>query len=59
MSKYDTVFLELANNLSKLSYANRKKVGALIVKDNSIIADGYNGTPAGYSNECEDTNGNT
>ncbi len=59
MSKYDTVFLELASNLSKLSYANRKKVGALIVKDNSIISDGYNGTPAGYSNDCEDTSGNT
>lgn len=59
MSKYDTVFLELAKSLSNLSYANRKKVGALIVKDNSIIADGYNGTPAGYSNNCEDINGNT
>jgi len=59
MSKYDKVFLELAYNLSRLSWAKRKKVGALIVKDNSIIADGYNGTPAGYSNECEDSDGNT
>jgi dCMP deaminase len=58
-NKYDAVYLELADNLSVLSYANRKKVGALIVKDNSIIADGYNGTPAGYSNDCEDENGNT
>jgi dCMP deaminase len=58
-NKYDIVFLELADSLSKLSYANRKKVGALIVKDNSIIADGYNGTPAGYCNDCEDENGNT
>ena len=59
MSKYDSIFLELAESLSKMSYAKRKKVGALIVKDNSIIADGYNGTPAGYSNDCEDINGNT
>ena len=59
MSKYDTVFLDLAKSLSNLSYAKRKKVGALIVKNNSIIADGYNGTPAGYSNECEDANENT
>tara|TARA_B110001450_G_scaffold42652_1_gene38973 strand:- start:74671 stop:75093 length:423 start_codon:yes stop_codon:yes gene_type:complete len=58
-SKYDIVFLELADSLSKLSYAKKKKVGALIVKDNSIIADGYNGTPAGYYNDCEDENGNT
>lgn len=59
MSKYDAVFLELAESLARLSYAKRKKVGALIVKDNSIIADGYNGTPVGYSNECEDADGNT
>ena len=59
MSKYDTVFLELANNLSKLSYANRKKVGAIIVKDTMIISDGYNGTPTGFDNECEDAEGNT
>lgn len=59
MSKYDTIFLQIANEMSKLSYANRKKVGALIVKNNSIISDGYNGTPVGYSNDCEDENGQT
>jgi dCMP deaminase len=44
----------MAESWSQLSHANRKKVGALIVKDNSIISDGYNGTPAGFENECEE-----
>ena len=42
-----------------MSYANKKKVGAVIVKENSIISDGYNGTPIGYDNYCEDTSGKT
>tara|TARA_B110001450_G_scaffold146406_1_gene136825 strand:+ start:9382 stop:9792 length:411 start_codon:yes stop_codon:yes gene_type:complete len=58
-NKYDHVYLELANNLSKMSYANKKKVGAVIVKDNYIMSYGYNGTPAGYTNDCEDENGKT
>ena len=45
--------MAMAEELSKLSYANRKKVGCLIVKDTQIIAEGYNGTPKGFSNECE------
>lgn len=44
-----------ANN----SYCKRRKVGALIVKDNMIISDGYNGTPSGFENVCEDENGVT
>lgn len=59
MSKYDSLFLKVAKSFSEMSYANRKKVGAVIVKDNSIISDGYNGTPIGYSNECEDCEGKT
>ena len=59
MSKYDLHFLEIAKVYARLSHAKRKQVGAVIVKDNSIISDGYNGTPRGYSNECEDSNGNT
>lgn len=59
MSKYDLHFIEMAKLYAKLSYAKRKQVGAVIVKDNSIISDGYNGTPRGYSNECEDSEGNT
>lgn len=39
---------------SKLSYARRRKVGCLIVKNNQIISDGYNGTPKGFDNNCED-----
>ena len=59
MSRYDKHFIEVAKTYSKLSYAERKKVGAIIVKDNSIISDGYNGTPTGFSNECEDSDGVT
>ena len=59
ITKYDNLFLDIAESFSKMSYANKKKVGAIIVKDNSIISDGYNGTPSGYCNECEDSEGNT
>lgn len=59
MSRYDTHFIKVAKLYSQLSYANKKKVGAVIVKNNSIISDGYNGTPSGFSNECEDSDGNT
>lgn len=41
------------------SYCNRRKVGALIVKDKMIISDGYNGTPSGFENVCEDEDGHT
>jgi dCMP deaminase len=42
-----------------MSYAKRKQVGAVIVKDNTIISDGYNGTPVGFDNNCEDDLGKT
>ena len=44
---------------SKLSYCKRRQVGALIVKDKMIISDGYNGTPSGFENFCEDEDGYT
>ena len=46
----------MAEEWSKLSYCNRRQVGALIVKDKMIISDGYNGTPSGFENVCEDEN---
>lgn len=49
----------MAMEWAKLSYCKRKQVGALIVKDRMIISDGYNGTPSGFDNNCEDENGNT
>lgn len=52
--KFVNFFMTVAEETSKLSYANRLKVGAVIVKDNNIISFGYNGTPAGMSNDCED-----
>ena len=52
--KYDKAYLEMAQTWGQLSYCERKKVGALIVKDRMIISDGYNGTPSGFENICED-----
>lgn len=57
--KYDKAYLRMALEWSKLSYCKRRQVGALIVKDNMIISDGYNGTPTGFENFCEDDEGYT
>ncbi|SEF73988.1 dCMP deaminase [Halpernia humi] len=58
-TKFDIAYLKMAIEWGKLSYCKRKKVGALIVKDRMIISDGYNGTPSGFENCCEDKDGNT
>lgn len=52
--KFDKAYLRIAREWGKLSHCERKKVGALIVKDRMIISDGYNGTPSGFENVCED-----
>ena len=52
-NKIDNLYLRMAFIWSENSYAVRRKVGCLIVKDNSIISDGYNGTPSGFPNVCE------
>jgi dCMP deaminase len=57
--KYDKAYLRMAQEWGKLSYCERKKVGAIIVKDRMIISDGYNGTPTGFENYCEDDEGYT
>ena len=57
--RYDIAYLKMAQTWGKLSYSTRKQVGALIVKDGMIISDGYNGTPSGFDNCCEDENGDT
>jgi dCMP deaminase len=57
--KYDKAYLRIAEEWGKLSYCKRKQVGALIVKDKMIISDGYNGTPSGFENFCEDDAGYT
>ncbi len=59
MAKFDSRYLEMAAIWAKNSYCKRRQVGALIVKDRMIISDGYNGTPAGFENICEDENGIT
>ncbi len=57
--RYDRAYLRLAKSWGLLSYCTRKKVGAIIVKEGVIISDGFNGTPKGFDNYCEDTNGET
>jgi dCMP deaminase len=57
--RYDSAYLKMALEWAKLSHCKRKQVGALIVKDKMIISDGYNGTPNGFDNCCEDDNEKT
>ena len=57
--KYDRAYLKMAIEWGELSQCERKKVGALIVKDGMIISDGFNGTPSGFDNPCEDEDGYT
>jgi dCMP deaminase len=58
-NKYDKAYLRIAAEWSKLSYCKRKQVGAIIVRDKMIISDGYNGTPSGFENCCENEEGLT
>ena len=57
--KYDKAYLKMATEWGKLSHCKRRQVGALIVRDRMIISDGYNGTPTGLENNCEDDEGYT
>ncbi len=59
MKKFDRSYLRMAQIWAENSYCKRRKVGALLVKNNMIISDGYNGTPSGFENICEDENGVT
>lgn len=59
MEKFDARYIEMAQVWAKNSYCKRRQVGALLVKDRMIISDGYNGTPSGFENVCEDENGVT
>lgn len=57
--KLDSRYLRMARIWAENSYCTRRQVGALVVKDKMIISDGYNGTPSGFENVCEDDNGIT
>ena len=59
MNKFDEKYIAMAGIWAGNSYCKRRQVGALIVKDRMIISDGYNGTPSGFENVCEDENGVT
>ncbi len=55
----DKIYMAMADSIATASYANRLKVGAIIVKGNRVISEGFNGTPSGFPNVCEDENGDT
>lgn len=57
--QFDRSYLDMAQIWARNSYCKRRQVGALIVKDRMIISDGYNGTPSGFENICEDETGHT
>ncbi|MFA7687363.1 MAG: dCMP deaminase family protein [Moheibacter sp.] len=57
--RYDKAYMKMAMEWGKLSHCERRKVGALIVKERMIISDGYNGTPVSFENSCEDEEGYT
>jgi dCMP deaminase len=57
--RYDKAYLRMAKTWSELSHCSRKQVGAIIVKDGMIISDGFNGTPSGFDNCCENDAGET
>ena len=59
MNKFDDKYIKMAEIWAGNSYCKRRQVGALLVKDRMIISDGYNGTPSGFENTCEDENGVT
>lgn len=59
MNKFDHSYISMAAIWAQNSYCKRRQVGALIVKDKMIISDGYNGTPSGFENVCEDEGGVT
>lgn len=59
MKKFDQSYIQMASVWAQNSYCKRRQVGALIVKDRMIISDGYNGTPSGFENVCEDETGAT
>lgn len=59
MNKWESAYMDTAGRFAALSTAERLKVGVIVVKDNRIISIGYNGTPAGWDNVCEDENGKT
>ena len=56
MNKFDDKYIRMAKIWATNSYCKRRQVGALLVKDKMIISDGYNGTPSGFENVCEDEN---
>lgn len=55
--QFDLRYIQMARVWARNSYCKRRQVGALLVKDRMIISDGYNGTPSGFENECEDAGG--
>jgi dCMP deaminase len=58
-ARYDSLYLDLAIRIAQMSYAKKRQVGAIAVKNNNILSFGFNGTPAGFNNQCENNEGKT
>lgn len=56
MNKWESAYMDMAGRFAQLSSAKRLQVGAIVVRDNRVISIGYNGMPAGWTNDCEDEN---
>jgi|TARA_B110000240_G_C13456867_1_gene434901 dCMP deaminase len=54
-AKFSSLYIDIAHRVAELSVAKRLKVGAVVVKDDTVISYGYNGTPSGWDNNCENT----
>ena len=57
--RYDSLYVDLSRRIAQMSYAKKRQVGAIAVKNNNILSFGFNGTPAGFLNTCEDDTGKT
>jgi len=58
-ARYNRLYMNLAEEVAQMSYAKRRQVGAVAIKDGNILGFGFNGTPAGFPNNCEDEDGKT
>ncbi len=58
-ARYDKLYIDLAKRIAQMSHAVKRQVGAIAVKNNNILSFGFNGTPTGMANTCEDENGKT
>jgi dCMP deaminase len=59
VKRYEALYIDIAKRIAEMSFAKKMKVGCVLVKDDNILSYGFNGAPARFNNECEDSDGNT